>query len=146
MEYHKNRRRCVRYPGSFPAHYRVYSRYAESKRTVLKDLSQDGFGLLSGEWLRPNAIIGLTVDVQGECHRLFGRVIWCNRRESAYDVGARFLNTEDPARGDVIEQLCQEMVRRQTVGGRDARATGYGADDQQCKAAEKGPRSLRPAP
>ncbi len=97
-------RKFIRHPSDIPIE--VHRKGVLSFQQSLKDISSVGLSFSSGVFIDKNTIITVRIPVIRPVFEARGRVVWCERRGSLFDVGLEFIEAKDLYKIRMIEQVC----------------------------------------
>lgn len=100
------KRAFIRHPSDIPIEIQVENPVI-AKEESLNDVSVGGLALFSDSAYRANTVLKIKIQLVTPAFEARGKVAWCNRAGSCYEVGIEFLETKDAFRARMIEQICQ---------------------------------------
>lgn len=97
-------RKFIRHPSDIPIE--VQREAIFSLQQNLKDIGNGGLSFSSGVFINKNTILTVKILVIRPVFEARGRVVWCERRGSVFDVGLEFIEAKDLYKIRMIEQVC----------------------------------------
>lgn len=115
----RDARRFIRHPTSIPIEVRGGAGKATGART--HDVSLGGLSIEVDWCLEPGELVELRVPTVSPPFETRGRVAWCRRIDSNYEMGVQFLEASDAFRARMVEQVCHIEQFRSQVREREGR-------------------------
>jgi hypothetical protein len=114
------KRRFMRHPTEVPIEVSRVQDASPRKVKRMKDISAGGLAFICTTVWEPGTSIRVRLPMVKPAVEATGRVVWCKKRQSYYEVGVSFSEPNDAFAVRMVEQLCQiEMYRkRQESEGR----------------------------
>jgi hypothetical protein len=107
-------RKFIRHPSDIPIEVDLESVVA-SRREYLQNISAGGLCFSSRVRLAPGTLIHVRIPLVRPTFECDGRVVWCEERETHYDVGAQFVQSSE-FRLRMVEQVCHiEHYKREVL-------------------------------
>ena len=97
-------RKYIRHPSDIPIQFSVKQVKLEKHR--MRNISVGGVAIRTEERIEIGRVIDLTISSVTPAFSASGRVAWCLKRNSFYDVGIQFIEPEDAFRIRMVEQIC----------------------------------------
>jgi len=113
-------REFIRHPISIPLEVKV-SDQAEVESEYLNNVSLGGLSFHSRKRIAMGTRINIRIPLLGERIQVSGRVVWCHKQSSAYEVGVVFQDREEAFRTRMIEQICHIEEYKNEVWERERR-------------------------
>lgn len=119
-------RRFFRHPTEVPVEV-WQTDETEANVQQLRNVSLGGLAFRANRKWEHGEIVRIRVLINNPFEFL-GKVVWCGKREDGYEVGVQFMAKNDLSKEDMVEQVCQIELLKQTLA---TIAEGFfdGADD-----------------
>lgn len=98
-------RELIRHPTDSPVQIELESVVA-SREEYLSNISEGGICFRSRVLLAPGTMIHIGIPIVNPKFECTGRVVWCEHRETHFDVGVRFFRSDHIFRLRTVEQIC----------------------------------------
>ena len=109
----KEQRRFIRHPTEIPIEL-LHKTCSVRKNKCLKNISLGGLAFSSNQNWQPGTILGIRIPLIDPEFETTGKVVWCQKQNTQFDVGLEITNTYDAFRVRMVEQVCQiEKYRNQ---------------------------------
>ena len=99
------RRTFMRHPADMPIEIRSEIPTKVPNRR-LKDVSMGGLSCTSSWPLLVDTIVNISIPITKPPFQIQGRVVWCVRHDSAFDLGIQFMAEDDAFAARMVEQIC----------------------------------------
>lgn len=87
----------------------------------IKDVSIGGLSLKSTVALDLKSLINIKIPLVEPPFETLGKVVWCNKTTSDYEVGVEFVDEQDAYAARMVEQICHIEHYRMKVKETDGR-------------------------
>ena len=109
----KEQRRFIRHPTEIPIEL-LHKTGSVRENQRLKNISLGGLAFSSNQNWQPGTILGIRIPLIDPEFETTGKVVWCQKKNTQFDVGLEITNTHDAFRVRMVEQICQiEKYRNQ---------------------------------
>jgi hypothetical protein len=98
-------RKFIRHPANVPIEFKVNPFHTHQSPT-LHNISIGGLSFQSNHYIPKNTTIQLCIPTVEPPFQATAVVVWCNRRESDYLIGVKFIDQQTAFRIRMIEQIC----------------------------------------
>ena len=114
MSVHTSSRTYIRHPTGMPIEIRSESPSQHPFRR-LRDISPGGLACCSPWPLVVDTVVNLVIPVTVPPFEAKGRVVWCERHGSRFELGIEFLASDDAFAARMVEQICHIEHYREEV-------------------------------
>lgn len=118
-------RKFIRHPADIPISLEKcddrYDIAAEAEQPVVQNVSCGGICCLSKLPHATGERVKLKIDTVQPAFDVVGEVMWCQYTALGYEIGLRFLNTEDAYAARMVEQVCHIEHHRRRVLSEEGR-------------------------
>jgi Tfp pilus assembly protein PilZ len=109
----KEQRRFIRHPTEIPIEL-LHKTCSVREKNRLNNISLGGLAFSSTQNWQQGTIIGIRIPLIDPEFETTGKVVWCQKKNTQFDVGVEITNTYDAFRVRMVEQVCQiEKYRNQ---------------------------------
>ena len=113
-------RRYIRHPSDIPIEYSMTDE-SRPQQHPLTDIGKGGLSFHVEEPLPPGQRLQLCIpSIRPDLH-IESIVTWCEKDQTGYQIGIRFLNDEDRFTMRMVEQICYIETYRQQILDQDGR-------------------------
>lgn len=109
-------RRFVRHPTDIPIIVQeAREQHLESADGALTSVSQGGLSCLVDTHFDVGCLVDIDIPSVSPAYHGTGEVVWCEFRSGRFEVGLRFIDTEEAFKSRMIQQICQIEHYKKTV-------------------------------
>ncbi|MCP4492252.1 MAG: PilZ domain-containing protein [Gammaproteobacteria bacterium] len=122
MQDNKTFRKYIRHPADVPIY--VLSDLVEDEdesEETLTNISLGGLSFISSQALDVLHKVRVCIPLIKQSNYLEGRIVWCEKVESGYEIGLQFDRSNEVFRLRMIEQICHIEHYRKDVEHREGR-------------------------
>lgn len=115
-------RRYVRHPTDIP----IFVRAAEPSLVPRNDcamtsVSQGGFSCRVDAELSVGCFVDIDIPSVSPSYHGTGEVVWCKPNDGGYEIGVRFVDSEEAFKSRMVQQICQIEHYKNLVYEREGR-------------------------
>lgn len=101
----RSQRAYIRHPSDIPIEIARATRDRKDRQR-LHNISYGGLCCGCSVYVKPGALIWLSIALVEPPFEAKARVVWCHSCASGYDLGVEFMEAEDAFRARMVEQIC----------------------------------------
>lgn len=113
-------RQFIRHPAEIPIEVRREDHPLQAA-SRMRNVSLGGLAFGSKQRLDPGTVVEVEIPFVMPGFKTTARVVWCNPRGGAFELGVEFLDAEDAFRGRMVEQVCHIEEYRRAVARDEGR-------------------------
>ena len=113
-------REYIRHPSSIPLEVKIAD-LPDPQSEYLNNVSLGGLSFQSKNQLENGTLIVIRIPLLKETIQINGKVVWCRKQDSSYEVGVTFRDREEAFRTRMVEQICHIEQYRSEVMEREHR-------------------------
>jgi len=98
-------RSYIRHPTDVPIELSPADRRSD-EHSRIKDVSVGGLSLRSDIALELKTLIKIRIPLVEPPFETYGKVVWCRKNSSDYEIGVKFIDEQDAYAARMVEQIC----------------------------------------
>jgi len=103
----KKNRQFIRHPTDIPIELWCVVKSCGEYKKNLKNISLGGVAFKSTRNWQPGTIIGFCIPQIDPNFKTTGRVVWCHKKTTRFEIGVEILEPNDVFQIRMVEQVCQ---------------------------------------
>ncbi len=113
-------RSYIRHPSDIPIEV-LPDEAAPAGEECLKNISHGGLAFNSEQALALDRIVRIRITAVNPCLEVSGKVKWCKRSGTQYEIGLEFLHKDDEFQTRMVEQICHIEHYKNQVAANEGR-------------------------